>query len=560
MASRTMASRTYADAVAALNTLQSNFAIVDAIRKSGKKMNEQSIPEMIGWARKLGYQVCNANADGADGADLDACVSLPLPAVTSREPPPSDFNSLQAIHIAGTKGKGSTAAYVASILSQFANNGDGPGPSKIGLYTSPHLRFVRERIQINGSPLSEDQFAAYFFETWDRLGMDRTSASASASAVQQPKLTYFRFLTLMALHAYKRENCDAAVIECGIGGEYDSTNIIQRPSVTAITSLGIDHVAVLGDTLGEIAWHKAGIMKAGARCYTPSSQRDEAKAVLDRVAAERGVELVYVPVTRELTTPSQRDSPPLLQADFQRTNASLAIAIAEDFLRQKGIVRPDRSLILRGIQSARWPGRCDVRPEPENSITWCLDGGHTLDSIQVAGQWFASRRKTATTAARSYLIFNQQTRDAASLARALAASAQSQNANPGHHPSRPFDTVIFCTNTTYKDSGFKPDHVSINTNKAEVDQLKVQKELAQVWAELDPSADVRVVKTIEEAIQLVRLLSGEQQAKEGEGEGEESTVLITGSLHLVGGALEVLEAEAERGEKSRSQVDEIAWR
>ncbi|RMD43900.1 hypothetical protein DV735_g1245, partial [Chaetothyriales sp. CBS 134920] len=528
MASRTMASLGYADAVAALNSLQSNFAILDAIRKSGKKMNEQSIPEMIRWARKLGYK-------------------------------PSDFNSLQAIHIAGTKGKGSTAAYVASILSQFASD-DGPGPSKIGLYTSPHLRFVRERIQINGKPLSEDQFAAYLFETWDRLAMDPTST--------QPKLTYFRFLTLMALHVYKRENCDAAVIECGIGGEYDSTNIIQRPSVTAITSLGIDHVAVLGDTLGEIAWHKAGIMKAGARCYTPSSQRDEAKAVLDKVAAERGVELVYVPVSPELTTPDQADSPPLLQADFQRTNASLAIAIAEDFLRQKGIVRPDRSLILRGIQAARWPGRCDVRPEPENSITWCLDGGHTLDSIQVAGQWFASRRPK--TPARSYLIFNQQQRDAPTLVRALAVSAQTPSSSSssaasashpttGRHHSRPFDTVIFCTNTTYKDSGFKPDHVSINTNKVEVDRLKVQKELAQVWSELDPGADVRVVKTIEEAVQLVRLLSGESKQRNS-GDEEESVVLITGSLHLVGGAVEVLEAEQEHGDKSHCQVDEIAWR
>ncbi|RMZ82969.1 hypothetical protein DV737_g1832, partial [Chaetothyriales sp. CBS 132003] len=486
-ASRVAANRTYADAVAALNTLQSNFAVVDAIRKSGKKMNEQSIPEMT-----------------------DVCVLLQ----------PSDLNSLHAIHIAGTKGKGSTAAYVASILAQFADD-YGLGPSKIGLFTSPHLRFVRERIQINGSPLSEDQFAMYFFDTWDRLEAAAEGTDVDPSSVQA-KPAYFRFLTLMAFHTYKRENCDPAIIECGIGGAYDGTNIIERPSVTAITSLGIDHVSVLGNTLTEIAWHKAGIMKAGAKCYTPSSQPDEAKAVLNKVAAERGVELVYVPLAPELTaddSDGHGDHTPLaLQADFQRINASLAVAIAQDFLLQRG-VHPDRGLILRGLRSARWPGRCDVRAEPENSITWCLDGGHTLDSIQLAGQWFATRR--------------------------AKLCSDAKKSNQSH--SRPFDTVIFCTNTTYRDSGFKPDQVSMNTNKSDVDKMKVQMELANVWSELDPAADVRVVKTIEEAVQLVRVLCAKVN-------------LLLPDLHLVGGALEVLEAEKERGEKSQCPVDEVAWR
>ena len=180
----------------------------------------------------------------------------------------SDFDRLNAIHIAGTKGKGSTSAFVSSILSKFigtTSENSGPALSKVGLYTSPHLRFVRERIQINGEPLSEEQFAAYFFETWDRLeraAVDRGEDPTAPGA----KPVYFRFLTLMAFHTYMSEGVDAAVIECGIGGAYDSTNVIQQPAVTGITSLGIDHVGVLGNTLPEIAWHKAGIIKKGSRC------------------------------------------------------------------------------------------------------------------------------------------------------------------------------------------------------------------------------------------------------------------------------------------------------
>ncbi|KAG9649953.1 putative tetrahydrofolylpolyglutamate synthase, partial [Aureobasidium melanogenum] len=198
----------YNAAVAALNTLQSNFSIVDAIRKSGRGMNQNAIPEMIEWVKKLGYE-------------------------------PADFDRLNAVHVAGTKGKGSTSSFVSSILGQYVAQGK---VSKTGLYTSPHLRFVRERIQINNKPLTEEQFAKYFFETWNRLEAAAKAAGHADPTSKETKPVYFRFLTLMALHTYISEGVDAAVIECGIGGEFDSTNILVKPSVTAVTSLGIDHV------------------------------------------------------------------------------------------------------------------------------------------------------------------------------------------------------------------------------------------------------------------------------------------------------------------------------
>ncbi|KAL2439114.1 Folylpolyglutamate synthase [Exophiala dermatitidis] len=511
----------FQDAVAALNTLQSNFAIVDAIRKSGRKMNEQAIPEMQEWCRKIGYES-------------------------------SDLNILKAIHIAGTKGKGSTAAFTSSILTQFVGSA-GPKPfSKVGLYTSPHLRFVRERIQINGQPLSEAQFTQYFFEVWDRLE-DAAKAAGQDPSAPGAKPVYFRFLTLMAFHIYISEKVDTAVIECGIGGAYDSTNIIESPAVTGITSLGIDHVAMLGSTIGEIAWHKAGIMKKGVKCFTPSSQPPEAKAVMEQVSKEKGSILTYVDIDPAIGSGETKLG---LEGDFQKTNASVALAMAREWLQQQGLDSdPEFEVKLRrGLETVRWPGRCETRREP--GIRWCIDGGHTLESIELAGKWFASqlddsvgthRDRSGDRAQPRFLIFNQQTRDASALARALFTTLST-----ALQDSHPFTHAVFCTNTTFKDTGFKPDLISVNTNASDVEALKVQNDLADTWRQIDPSTQVEVVRTIEEAVDIVRNFAKSLQATTTAAaaaqpsETQEVTALVTGSLHLVGGFLEVLEgANAE---------------
>ncbi|KAF2476643.1 FolC bifunctional protein [Lindgomyces ingoldianus] len=510
-----MERRDYAAAVAALNTLQSNFSIVDAIRKSGKGMNKQAIPEMIEWCRRVGYE-------------------------------PSDFDRLRPIHVAGTKGKGSTSAFISSILSQYLSPTQvDTKPTKIGLYTSPHLRFVRERIQINNEPISEEKFAKYFFEVWDRL---EAAARASDTPPDQPtKPVYFRYLTLMALHTYLQEGVDTAVIECGIGGEYDSTNILTRPTVTVVTSLGIDHVVMLGSTLPEIAWHKAGIFKTGSLAFT-APQKQQAIAVLQERAAEKALSIHVVSLHPALANDDVKLG---LSASFQKVNASLAIAVAAAHLRALGhtsvpdpIVSSSIDLppeFIRGLEQVRWPGRCEVRRE--KNVAWHIDGGHTLESIEVTGTWFAERITSNSSVSTSgkeipprILIFNQQTRDANELARALYSALQSA-INSGKEA--PFSHAIFTTNQTF-DAGYKPDLLSMNTNKEEVDALAVQRALAKTWSDIDPTADVSVLKTIEEAIREVRAIAG-NYVKNGERGNDEVMVLITGSLHLVGGALEVLE-------------------
>ncbi len=215
--------------------------------------------------------------------------------------------------MAGTKGKGSTCAFVDSILSQYQRTH--AVPKKIGLLTSPHLIAVRERLRINSAPISEEAFARYFFEVWDLL--ESPSSAADGDDVPQgSKPAYARYLTLMSYHVFLSEGVDVAVYETGIGGEYDSTNIVAHPIATGISTLGIDHVRVLGDTIDKIAWHKAGIMKTATPAFAVE-QVPSAEAVLKERAAEKGVDLKVLGVDPRLHGVRIRTN-----ALFQTKNAS----------------------------------------------------------------------------------------------------------------------------------------------------------------------------------------------------------------------------------------------
>jgi folylpolyglutamate synthase len=301
--------------------------------------------------------------------------------------------------------------------------------------------------------------------------------------------------------------------------------------------LGIDHTAMLGDTIESIAWHKAGVFKEGVPAFT-APQPESALKVLHERAQERKTELLEVP---RYTALGQIQLG--LHGEFQKINASVAIAICASHLQKlgySGLPDPrdkDAALpaeFIAGLEQVHLGGRCEVRPDAhQQGLTWYVDGGHTLESIEMAAKWFASTAAQSQSSAQRktrILIFNQQTRDAASLARKLHDTLAS-----ALNDSHPFKNAIFCTNTTYKDAGFKADLVSINTNKSDVDTLKVQKELAGSWDSIDPDASVHVLSTIEEAIAKARELAPEDQVE----------VLVTGSLHLVGGVIEVLESEGE---------------
>ncbi|MCJ1312747.1 Folylpolyglutamate synthetase [Agyrium rufum] len=523
--------RDYKSAVGALNTLQSNHAVIKAIKKSGRRMNDRAIPEMLEWCRRAGHE-------------------------------PRDFDALNAIHIAGTKGKGSTSAFTASILAQYAGvsrkgpeGENGPILKNTGLYTSPHLRFVRERIQVNNDFISEDDFAKYFFEVWDRFEAAARKENPDLPVDEPcPKPVYFRFLTVMAFHAYLREGVDAAIVECGIGGEYDSTNVLITPKVTGITSLGIDHVGVLGTTIEDIAWHKAGIMKESAKAFTVP-QLPMAMEVLRKRAVEKGVELKIV-----------QNHPALeffklgLAGDFQKQNASLAIALATEYLRRMGLPNLDTEAqlppeFLRGLEEVRWSGRCDQRLDKTGLLTWYMDCGHTRESIGVASTWFAdcvqsaersSRREAANLATNGsspssplILIFNQQTRAGGPLLTTLHETVRTRLVM-----SHPFSHAIFCTNETSSVAGLKPDLTNNSVEPERLKELVVQHELASIWKGLEASSDdggrgceISVEPSIQQAITRCREIAATFSH-------HNVKVLIIGSVHLVGGVLEVLETEA----------------
>ncbi|PQE03540.1 folylpolyglutamate synthase protein [Rutstroemia sp. NJR-2017a BVV2] len=514
--------RSYADALALLDKLQSNRMIVSAISDAKRDMNLDAIPEMLDWTRKAGYEVDEFAKRG-----------------------------LRCLHVAGTKGKGSVCAMVDNILRQYRDSDSDvvvresakKGIGKIGLYTSPHLMTVRERIRIDGAPISETLFARYFFELWDRftLAASTTTTPHVDPASYETKPGYFRYLTIMALHTFIEEGVESAIIECGIGGEYDSTNILPPEAVTvsAITKLGIDHVGMLGDTVDKIAWHKAGIMKTGVPAFTVA-QVPEAQALLEKRAAEKGVEL------RVISRYAGFDDGSIelgAEGEFQRDNASLATAVASSHLRSLGVENiPPPSEISSSIpdefrlalKTIKWPGRCEVIVD--NNIDWLIDGAHTPDSILQTRLWWNSKLQQAREQGRlptkTILIFNQQDRDPRPLLQILLRHEVMTVA----HASQPlfptldmglFTFAGFCTNTPFRE----------DVKGTGEELLKQQKIAKEMYAQLDKNQLAMEYGSVEEAVELVRRVAVDE---------ERVFVLCTGSLHLVGGLMKVLEREKMR--------------
>ena len=261
-------------------------------------------------------------------------------------------------------------------------------PKRVGLFTSPHLTTVRERITIDSRPISEVSFATYFFEVWDALRLSKDTPITEEVWTTRPN--YFRFLTLLSFHVFLAERVDAAVYEVGIGGAFDSTNIIESPAATGITALGIDHVETLGPTIEQIAWHKAGIFKRGVPAFSVA-QPPEAEAVLTERAIEKGT---IMQVIRPLGAFDDLRLVP--NESYQRQNAALAVALADVVLQKLGHAplisegRPN-PLARHALEQTVWRGRFETLKRM--GATWYLDGAHTVDSLRLSGQWFAEVAK-----------------------------------------------------------------------------------------------------------------------------------------------------------------------
>ena len=179
-------------------------------------------------------------------------------------------DGLQFVHIAGTNGKGSTAAMLASILRAAGYT--------TGLFTSPYLERFAERMQVNGVPVPDAEFAAVC-----------QTLQPCITAMDDPP-TEFELVTAAAMLWFRRRGCDVVVLEVGLGGRLDATNVIAAPACAVITNIGLDHTEILGDTLAQIAREKAGILKPGT-CAVSYPQAPEVRAVLREICAQRGIPL-----------------------------------------------------------------------------------------------------------------------------------------------------------------------------------------------------------------------------------------------------------------------------
>lgn len=273
---------------------------------------------------------------------------------------------MKFIHVAGTNGKGSVCAMTASVLRASG--------LKTGLFTSPYVSFFEERIQVDGEPIPKDRLA------------EVTAKVKKCADKMEDSPTEFELLTAIGFVYFREAGCDAVVLEVGLGGRLDSTNVIEDPVLSVITGIDLDHTEVLGSTLGEIAGEKGGIIKPGrpvvvAECPT------EAEAVLRRMAEERGSEFIPVNYSRISGVASSLEGSTFDMEPYGKLSVSLAgiyqiknaavVVTAAEVIRREGFSIADGD-IAKGLASAKWPARFEILSRDPLVI---YDGAHNPNGI-----------------------------------------------------------------------------------------------------------------------------------------------------------------------------------
>ena len=282
---------------------------------------------------------------------------------------------LKFVHVAGTNGKGSTCAYLASILSAAGH--------RTGMFTSPYIERFEERIRVDGTMISPD----------DRCDVTLAAREHAAAMAEETgdHPTEFELMTAVALEHFARCGCGIVVLEVGLGGRLDSTNVIDAPEACVIARIGLDHTALLGNTLAAIAGEKAGIIKEGSAVVS-WPQEPEAMAVIEHAAAEHGCELRMPDFAqleegavkwedgaspfRPFSYKEWADLRTGILGSYQPQNATVALE-AVDVLRGRGWRIPDEA-VRAGVAQTRWPGRFEIVEggSSPDGFAIVVDGGH----------------------------------------------------------------------------------------------------------------------------------------------------------------------------------------
>lgn len=305
------------------------------------------------------------------------------------------------VHVAGTNGKGSVCAYMDSIFRESGYH--------VGLFTSPHLITTRERFVIDGHKVSEEQFMEAFYWLEDKI----LNYKNKRKAEYEP--TYFERLFFMGIYLFSKAGVDISIMETGLGGRLDTTNVIEKPSICVITEIGFDHMAYLGNTLEAIAGEKAGIIKENVPVVF-SDRRKETSDVLEQKAAKEGA-FCHKVLKNEYKINEIRkksidfslyssyydyiDLTVNTRAIYQVENAAVAVRAAEVLKNKEVLDKVTKESIALGVEKMHWPGRME-----EILPNVYIDGAHNEDGIDAFVNTLISDKAICESNDKCYLIFS----------------------------------------------------------------------------------------------------------------------------------------------------------
>ena len=276
---------------------------------------------------------------------------------------------LRVVHVAGTNGKGSTVAYLSSILRAAGY--------RVGSFTSPYVRTFNERIAVDGKPVSNYMLAS------------ATETVRAYAEGLEDKPTEFELITAIGFEIFRRKKCDIVVLEVGLGGRFDSTNVVTKPLCSVITGIAMDHMQLLGDTLAKIAWEKAGIIKEGCPVVTAALAPEAERVIADEAAVHRAPRTVVDPAAIRVVSQSlagivldykgRTRLKTSLIGLYQPRNIAL-VCETVDVLRGIGIAIPEAA-VRRGIAETRWQARFELLSRDPVVI---YDGGHNEEGVRAA--------------------------------------------------------------------------------------------------------------------------------------------------------------------------------